>query len=208
MTAIDLPGRAEYGKPGWRMKLDDYADAVVKEVRKIAAPTILVGHSMGGQVISAAAERIPDQIERLVYVAAFLPRSGDSIVSLGREDTDSWLPNSTTTSVLRGTFTIKPTALAQVFCDDCTPEAIAQAQRELVPESIRPSFGKVSLSSRRFGSVPRSYIRCTDDRAISLKMQDLMISRQGCEHVATLKSSHSPFISMPEQLVEAILQVS
>jgi len=49
VTAIDLPGRAGYGKPGWRMKLDDYADAVVHEVRKIAAPTILFGHSMGGQ---------------------------------------------------------------------------------------------------------------------------------------------------------------
>ena len=190
------------------MKLDDYADAVVNQVRKIAAPAILVGHSMGGQVISAAAEKVPEQIERLVYVAAFLPRSGDSMVSLGREDTDSSLPNSTITSVLRGTFTIKPTALAQVFYNDCTPEDIAQAQGELVPESIRPSFGKVSLSAQRFGSVPRSYIRCTDDRAISLTMQDLMISRQGCEHVATLKSSHSPFISMPEQLVEAILQVS
>ena len=50
VTAIDLPGRAGYGKPGWRMKLDDYAAAVVHEVRKIAAPTILVGHSTGGQL--------------------------------------------------------------------------------------------------------------------------------------------------------------
>ena len=130
VTAIDPSGRAGYGKPGWRMKLEDYADAVVNEVRKIAAPTILVGHSMGGQVISAAAEKIPDRIERLVYVAAFLPRSGDSIVSLGREDTDSSLPNSTITSVMRGTFTIKPTALAPVFCGDCAPEDIAQALRE------------------------------------------------------------------------------
>jgi len=49
VTPIELPGRAGYGKPVWRMKLEDYADAVVKEVGKIAAPTILVGHSMGGQ---------------------------------------------------------------------------------------------------------------------------------------------------------------
>lgn len=43
---------------------------------------ILVGHSYGGMVITGVADRVPDRIARLVYLDAFLPEDGDSVMSL------------------------------------------------------------------------------------------------------------------------------
>lgn len=45
---------------------------------------VLVGHSYGGMVITGVADRIPDRIRRLVYVDAFLPENGESVVSMNR----------------------------------------------------------------------------------------------------------------------------
>ena len=39
---------------------------------------VLVGHSYGGMVISGVAERVPEWIDRLVYLDAFVPRDGES----------------------------------------------------------------------------------------------------------------------------------
>ncbi len=45
-------------------------------------PAVLVGHSMGGMVITQAAARCPERIARLVYVAAFVPSDGQSLIDL------------------------------------------------------------------------------------------------------------------------------
>ncbi len=205
VETLDLPGRSGRGAPGWGQSLRAYAQSVIDAVRPTGARFVLVGHSMGGLVISAAAERAPELFERLVYLTAFLPSHGDSIASLGRQDKDSDRASATRVSLFRGVVSIGPPHnAAEVFYGDCTPEQIAWAQSRLTVESLRPSIGAISLSSGRFGSVPRSYIRCTEDRALSIQQQDRMIARQPCDRVATLNVSHSPFISMPDRLADAI----
>ena len=60
--------------------LDDYATQVMQAVDDAYAlgrgKVVLVGHSMGGLAITAAAERAPDKIAKIVYLAAFMPASG------------------------------------------------------------------------------------------------------------------------------------
>ena len=46
---------------------------------------VLVGHSYGGMVITGVADRIPERIRRLVYVDAFLPDSGESVLTINRD---------------------------------------------------------------------------------------------------------------------------
>jgi len=48
---------------------------------------ILVGHSYGGMVITGVADRLPGRIARLVYLDAYLPENGESLVSLRRPET-------------------------------------------------------------------------------------------------------------------------
>jgi pimeloyl-ACP methyl ester carboxylesterase len=202
----DLPGRADKGKPGWRWTLKAYADAIIGEAKHAGEPVIAVGHSMGGMAISAAAEAAPELFERLVFVSAFLPTDGDSLASIAAMDKDSDLNGATTLSLLNGVVTIKPEKLRPVYYSDCSETDLEWVRPQLVPESVRPSITKVRLSDR-FQSVPRSYIRCTQDRGLSIQMQDRLIERQPCEHVATLDASHSPFFSMPEQFTQALLSV-
>jgi pimeloyl-ACP methyl ester carboxylesterase len=202
----DLPGRADKGPPGWRWTLKDYADAVVDAARQAGKPVIAVGHSMGGPVISAAAEAAPDLFARLVYVSAFMPVDGDSLASIAAMDKHSDLPGASSVSWLKGVVTIKPDRLGPVYYGDCSSADLDWVRPRLVSESLRPSVAKLRLTDK-FQSVPRSYIRCTQDRALSVQMQDRLIERQPCQQVASLDASHSPFLSMPDQFVAALLSV-
>ncbi len=206
VIAPDLPGRAGNGRPGWGLSLKDYAATIVSAARQQTGPVIGVGHSMGGMVMAAAAEAAPEAFARLVFVSAFLPVSGDSLVSLAAMDKDSDLHGAAKLSSMRGSITIDPGRFRPVYCGDCSEPDVAWAASRLVPESVRPSLDKAKLTAR-FQATPRSYIRCTQDRALSVQMQDRMIARQPCELVATIAASHSPFLSMPGPLAAALRTV-
>lgn len=207
VIAPDLPGRNEQGKPGWHLDLKDYATSVISAAKEQSTPVIAIGHSMGGMVISAAAEAAPELFRRLVFLSAFMPVSGDSLVSIAAMDKYSDLRGATRLDMLRGVVTINPVRLGPVYCSDCSEADIAFAQSRVGPEPVRPSLAKIKLTEERFGAVPRSYIRCTKDRALSVQLQDQMVARQPCDLVATLDASHSPFLSMPAPLARAILSV-
>ena len=203
----DLPGRGNKGLPWWwRWTMSDYAREIVTAARQAGGPVIAVGHSMGGQVISAAAEVAPELFERLVYLTAFLPADGDSIVSLAALDKTSDIAKAARTSLLKGQITLDPEMAHPIFYGDCSADDFASIKPHLVAEPARPSFTKLHLTAR-FESVPRSYIRCAQDRAVSIELQDMMVAKQPCQHVATLQASHSPFVSMPEQLVDTLRSI-
>jgi pimeloyl-ACP methyl ester carboxylesterase len=207
VVAPSLPGRGSNAGLGWRYGLSDYATHIIEVARAQQDPVVAVGHSMGGMVISAATEAAPELFSRLVFVSGFLPRSGDSLASIAAADEVSDLGDATTVSWLRGVVTINRASLKPVYAGDCSESDIAFAAARICPEPVRPSLAKVTLSEARFGRVPRSFIRCTRDRALSLPMQDRLIARQPCEHVATLDASHSPFLSMPDKLANAMLAI-
>jgi pimeloyl-ACP methyl ester carboxylesterase len=203
----DLPGRGDKGRPGWRWSLPAYVQALVEAARLADAPVVAVGHSMGGLVMSAAAEAAPRLFARLVYVSAFLPVDGDSLVSIAAMDAHSDLKGASSVAWFKGVVTINPDKLQPVYYSDCSEADIDWVRPRLVPESLGPSVTRVRLGDR-FQSVPRSYIRCTQDRALSIQMQDRLIERQPCQHVATLEASHSPFLSMPKAFAHALRSVA
>ena len=82
VTAIDLPGSGEDQTPVEGVTLDACAARVCDTLAAEAQPAILVGHSMGGVVITQAAARCPERISLLVFVAAFMPRDGQSLLDL------------------------------------------------------------------------------------------------------------------------------
>lgn len=61
------------------MSLDLYRDTVLKALAGTTRPAVLAGRSFGGITISAVAEAAPEKVETLVYVAAYLPRDGESL---------------------------------------------------------------------------------------------------------------------------------
>ena len=66
--------------------MQSYAQRVAEVMRTAKEPVILVGHSMGGFVISAAAEQQPETVAKLVYLAAFLLDDGQTFGDAASRD--------------------------------------------------------------------------------------------------------------------------
>jgi len=204
VLAVDLPGRKGRGRPGWGLTLNDYIDDLTTTVDGEPGKVVLVGHSLGGMSIAGVAERLPQKVERLVFVTAWVSMQGQSLAQLHRSNTGSLVERGSRVSLVRGQVRANPQGFREVYCADCSDEDFEWAYRQLVPESARPALSGVHLTNSRFGSVPSTYLCCTDDRALTLAQQQRMLESIGCQHVITLQSSHSPFLSIPRQLADAL----
>src|SRR5688572_27073038 len=80
--APDLPGLGQDETLLHKITFQSYVDCLIKLIENQNENVILVGHSMAGMVISAAAEKLPDRIFALVYLCAFLPKNGQSLMDL------------------------------------------------------------------------------------------------------------------------------
>jgi pimeloyl-ACP methyl ester carboxylesterase len=76
--AIDLPGHGDDPTPPGRVSWEDYLERMGEALAAVAGPAILVGHSLGGGVITGAADRWPEKIRALVYLCALLPDAPDA----------------------------------------------------------------------------------------------------------------------------------
>src|SRR5258708_7694242 len=86
VPAPPLPGPGDDETDLAAIPLANWRDQIVALVAAAREPVVLVGHSRGGIVISEVAEARPARIARLVYVAAFLLRDGESISRIMRAD--------------------------------------------------------------------------------------------------------------------------
>jgi pimeloyl-ACP methyl ester carboxylesterase len=82
VLALDLPGHGRDKTPVAAVTLQLYVDSVCKLLDAQREPVILVGHSMGGGIITQVAEERPERIKCLVYLAGALPRNGQSMFDL------------------------------------------------------------------------------------------------------------------------------
>ena len=89
VLAPDLPAHGRDQTPINAVSMQSYAQRVVDVMRTANEPVILVGHSMGGFVISAAAEQQPQTVAKLVYLAAFLLDDGQTFGDAAVRDAGS-----------------------------------------------------------------------------------------------------------------------
>ena len=78
VVTVELPGSSSNRKPVDEVTQYAHVGAVADVFATIEGTVVLVGHSLGGTVISQVAERFPERIQRLVYVTAFLLKSGEN----------------------------------------------------------------------------------------------------------------------------------
>ena len=82
VSAPDLPGHGDNKTPLEELSLERYARHICELLDAASEPVILVAHSMGGIVITQAAEYRPEKVKHLVYVTAYLLRSGESMLEV------------------------------------------------------------------------------------------------------------------------------
>lgn len=200
------------------------AAILTEHVRRVGrgTPVTLVAHSMGGPVVTRVAQENPGLVARLVYVSGYMPASNVApLTYLERpESADSLVPALVAgdPSVI-GALRIDTRsddqgvrrALRATFYGD-VPEPAAEAAIELLgcDAPIGLAAQTTRLTTEGWGSVPRTYLRCTRDRCVPPALQDLFISEadrafpENRTVVESLSSAHSPFLSVPRLLAEVI----
>ena len=159
---------------------------------------------MGGIVISEAAEARPDKVARLVYLTAFLLRDGETLLEVAQTDAAARVLGSVEFSADGTTAMVRDAAIAEVFYNDCSAADIELARTLLVPQAAAPFATPARTTAAKFGRIPRHYIECVADNAISIATQRAMHDRTPCSNVVTLDTGHSPFFSAPDQLAHAL----
>jgi pimeloyl-ACP methyl ester carboxylesterase len=208
VEAIDLPGQGEDDTPVAEVTLDRYARRVCEALAD-GPPAVLVGHSMGGMVITQAAASCPERIDRLVYVAAFLPADGESLIDLTQR------PEGAGDAVQGGLIvegdppvaTMPPEAARVGLMNCCDDEAAEWGMSLRGSQPVAPFTHPARLvgpSADEFGSLSRAYVMCLQDRAIRPPLQRLMLERAGCEPVLEIDTDHSVWASRPDELAAAL----
>src|SRR3954465_15217317 len=190
-----LPGDANY--------LTDF-------LRSLTGPIVLVGHSYGGAVISAAATG-NDQVKALVYFNGWMPDEGESIALLldkfegslvgaavrpvpftgpdGSQGADLYLPAE---------------AFHDAFAADVGPgtaDVMASAQRPFTDAAFGGPSGPPAWRS----GTPCWYLLGTEDKAIPPELQRFMAERANAT-IVEVPASHVSYVSQPEAATELVLQ--
>ena len=226
---FDLAAFAVEPSPIVGVTQDERTQAVVAVVKEAASlsdgKVILVGHSAGGMTISAVAEQVPELLAAVVCLAGFMVPKGMSLLDM--------LMHETLASALSlGLFVGDPVAIGATrinpgpaddayrsllkasFYADVSKADFAQAASQLhCDEPNAGAFAPSEITSGRFGTVPRHYIRTTQDRAVPLAGQDHMIAAVdgtigGTTIPPILESSHSPFLSQPPALAKILVDIA
>jgi len=207
VEAPDLPGHGKDKTPIREVSLQGYADRVCKVLDAQSEPVILLGHSMGGIVISQTAEYRPEKIKSLVYLTAFLLQNGEFLLQVGGGDTEALVLPNLVMAEDQSFATVKEEAIKQVFYGDCSDEDVSRAKKLLVPQAAAPFGTPINITEKNFGRIPRVYIECLRDRAISPSVQKKMYETLPCRKVVSMDTSHSPFFSAPEALVDHLVSL-
>jgi len=212
VIAPDMPGHGEDRLPIEDQNLETYARTVETLIAPINGQVILVGHSFGGMITSQAACYIPNKIKKLVYIAAFLPRNGQSCDGITKSKKPTFREKIMTSgndfilSVDGKTSKVTPDSCADFIYNDIPrDEALVIAER-LCPESNVAQQQAVTLNDK-FSNIPKAYVRCVLDQTVDISLQDKMVAETYCGEVYTLETGHCPFESAPRGLANILLSM-
>ncbi|GAA3943928.1 alpha/beta fold hydrolase [Chitinophaga oryziterrae] len=208
VTVVELPGHGSDNTVPSTLTLNIYRDIVNDAVSKMNGKVILVGHSLGGMIISAVAEQNPSKIEKLVYIAAYLPASGQSLLDLANTDAGSALGTpGILTQNADGTLDVKQDQITKIFIQDGSAQVQNLVLQNYRPEPAIPFTNPVTLTVANFGSVEKIYIKTLQDYVVSPSLQDRMISAAGIKTIYQLNTSHSPFLSKPDSVAVLLTKI-
>lgn len=204
VVTVNLPGRPGNPMAPDKVSLDLYRDTVVKTLGTTKGRAVVVGHSFGGIVISAAAEAAPRKIKTLVYLAAYLPHDGDSLVSMAQQDRDAKIGPHLQIEKDKGIASIEYSARADLFANG-GPDGLRKAIPDLIlDEPLAPLATPVKLTAANFGTVDKGYIHTAFDQVISPAYQAQMVAGTPVRVEYTLQTGHTPFLTDPDGLAKAI----
>lgn len=206
--AIDLPGMGRDKTPIREVTMKTTVEKICSLIDSIDGKVILVGHSKNGIMISQAAEYRPHKIEKLIYLAAYLVPDGKTQREYSLQDTAGVLKPYVTMFEELNAHTLRPEIYREGLYADCDDDITELAKILLSHEPVESGITPLQLTPENYGSVPRYYIECTEDKAVTPFIQRKMYTEMPCEKVYSMATSHSPFFSKPQELTGILCEIA
>jgi pimeloyl-ACP methyl ester carboxylesterase len=179
--------------------LEDDMGVIRRLLSMEPGPTVLVGHSYGGAVISGAATGTPN-VKALVYITAFGLDEGESLDGLSKQG-----PPSAGSSAIwpdkEGFLWINREKFHTAFAADTSPAEAALMAAVQKPLSLASFTGKEGVPAWK--TIPSWYLISTNDQMIPPPAQEFMAKRMGAT-VQSVPASHASFVSRPNEVAAII----
>jgi pimeloyl-ACP methyl ester carboxylesterase len=154
---------------------------------------VLVGHSYGGMVITGVAEAVGSRVAQLVYLDAFLPENGKSLIDYAA------LPPTR-----EGGWRVPPPATMRDF--GVTDETdIAWAEARLGDQPARTFTQPVQLSARTYELLPKTFIQLSEAPWFVEAAE--RAKQQGFRYYRLLSGGHDAMLSQPNELSQILLEL-
>ena len=206
-VTVDLPSSQDAGD-----RLADLLDdaEMVRDTLNGCTDVVLCGHSYAGAVISQAAAGPHRAVRHLVFLAAAVPDTGDSLASLAeaaaRNDPAGTQEESDSEEIgmrADGRMLMHPQSARAALFHDCPPHRADAAIALLRPQA--PATGTQPVTATAWRDIPSTYVRCAEDR-----LPYELVSPAYWEHasdVLTLPTGHCPQWSRPDLVAELLWSV-
>jgi pimeloyl-ACP methyl ester carboxylesterase len=192
--------------------LADDARYLADFLRSLAGPLVLVGHSYGGAVISAAATG-NEQVKTLAFFSGWMPDEGESIAQVFETSEGSLVGPALRPVPFTGQdgseggqdLYLDPEQFHAVFAADVdrgTSDVMAATQRPWSGAGFYEPSGPPAWKT-----LPCWYLLCTEDKAIPPATQRFMAERANAR-IQEVPASHASMVSQPEAATQLILQAA
>ena len=184
--------------------LEDDVATTRQALASLSGPTILVGHSYGGFVISNAGATASNLLG-LVYIAAFAPDAGESVGSIDAKYPTPPGSNHVRPSYRNGYIWVNPADFPENFAQDLEKDearVLAIVQKPIAPACFGTPSGIPAWKK-----VPSWYLVSTHDRMIDPDAERFMAKRMNAK-TYEVASSHASLVSHPQDVVKLIIAAS
>ncbi len=207
VETLDLPGHGADTTPLEQVTLQAYADRVVEQLKSDSEPAVLVGHSMGGMVVTQAADDFLSgggELNQVIYASAFLPEDGQSLVDLAGlpEGAGDMVQANVQVSGEPPIGVLATEHAIAAFYGECDPAVALAAAERLGPQPILAFVMPVSIDNSR--QVTRRYVITGKDKALPTALQRRLAQHASIVEVAEIDTDHSAFLSRTDEFVDII----
>jgi pimeloyl-ACP methyl ester carboxylesterase len=183
------------------MSIEEDAAATRRILALQDGPTVLVGHSFAGTIISEVGT--DPNVSALVYVAARAPDAGEDFAALAAKFPKP--PASAGVVKANGFFWLGEEAFLKDFAGDLDPARAGALYAVQAPGADALATGKTTAAAWR--GKPCWYQVSTDDRTINPELERFLAKRMKATTIE-LKSSHVSLLSHPREIADLILSAA
>jgi pimeloyl-ACP methyl ester carboxylesterase len=202
-----IPWTYDQNSKNKRPDLNSIANEFSDLLEYIEGEFTLVGHSLGGLLASLLSYTLPEKISTIFYISGFILKNGQTVNDLESHMTDSMIANNLAFDEQTRSLIVPEYILKTGFYHDCDDLDFQFAKQRLRPQIASTFLTQTNMPQKLSSRVRKIYVECQHDKAVPVSVQKIMQKNIHFDEIFKLPTSHSPFFSYPDKLVDLLLSV-